>query len=443
VPEHRAAERRALSATAAARSGSSRRHQDEGLSSEQKRTLALLGLPTFALALAITVVSTYLPVLARTIGSSTTVIGLIIASEGLVAMFVPLVVGSWSDRMHTRWGRRLPFLVAGIVPASIALALMGFAGSLPVIAVLVVVFFAAYFVAYEPYRAFYPDLLGDEVAGRSQSTQALWRGSGTLVAIVGGGLLFAAAKALPFLAAAVVSAACGAAFVVLMLRTGLLRRNMREAERPTSGSTRDVARAVLGLINDNPALRPLLIANALWELSLAALKTFVVLYVTRGLGHTTSFAAGVIGGAAVFILLGTIVSGRLADRVGAVRVMRVALWFYGAGLLVPFLLSRWPLVVALATPFVAFGGGALMALPFAVLMPLMPDKGHGAVVGYYSLSRGLGVMAGPVLAGGAISLGGGLLTSTGGYAAMWGVCALAVFASIPILRRVELGEGGP
>jgi len=43
-----------------------------GLRPEEKHTLALLGLPTAALALAITVVTTYLPVAARPhLGSAT------------------------------------------------------------------------------------------------------------------------------------------------------------------------------------------------------------------------------------------------------------------------------------------------------------------------------------------------------------------------------------
>jgi hypothetical protein len=68
------------------------------------------------------------------------------------------------------------------------------------------VFFLAYFVAYEPYRALYPDLVSDEIAGRGQSTQAVWRGAGTGLALVGGGLLYGVGRAAPFLASAVLAA---------------------------------------------------------------------------------------------------------------------------------------------------------------------------------------------------------------------------------------------
>ena len=142
------------------------------LTGSERRRLALLGLPTFALALAITVVSTYLPVVAKSFTNSTIAIGLLIGAEGLLALFLPLIAGTWSDRLRTGIGGRLPFVLAGVPVAAVALALLGFARSLPLAAGAVVVFFAGYFISYEPYRALYPDLLDDEVAGRAQSAQA-------------------------------------------------------------------------------------------------------------------------------------------------------------------------------------------------------------------------------------------------------------------------------
>jgi hypothetical protein len=68
---------------------------------------------------------------------------------------------------------------------------------------------------------------------------------------------------------------------------------------------------------------------------------------------------------------------------------------------------------------------------------MMPDGEHGALTGFYSLSRGIGISLGPLLAGGAIELLRGPLASTSGFAAMWGVCAVAIFLSVPLLGRVR------
>jgi predicted MFS family arabinose efflux permease len=295
----------------------------------------------------------------------------------------------------------------------------------------VAAFFVAYYVAYEPYRALYPDMVDDDIAGRAQSTQALFRGAATCLALVAGGLLMAIATPVPFIAAAVVTALAMAAFAVALLRRGVPDQDHDDPEPP--GET---LRALRDAVADEPALKAFLGANALWELALAAMKTFIVLYITRGLGLSMQEASLAIGAGALVILAASPVSGKLADRLGRARVMKAALWVYGLGLLVP-LVTTTPALVAAAVPFVAFGGGAIMTLPYALLMPLMPEDRHGALSGFYSLSRGVGTALGPLLAGVVITVARGPLQSSQGYAAMWAVCAAAILASIPLLRELR------
>jgi MFS family permease len=116
--------------------------------------------------------------------------------------------------------------------------------------------------------------------------------------------------------------------------------------------------------------------------------------------------------------------------------MQWAACLYGAALAIP-IFTHATLVLAAAAPVIAFGGGLTMTLPYAILMPLMPRAHHGMLTGFYSLSRGLGVMLGPLLAGLAIQLLSGQFTSTRGYGAMWIVTSAAVLASIPVLVRLR------
>jgi MFS family permease len=401
------------------------------LSREQKRTVAVLGVPTFALALAVTVVTTYLPVVAREFVGSTVVIGVIVGLEGVVALWLPLVAGAWSDRLRTPIGGRLPFVLAATPLVAAALAAMAFISSTLVLAATALAFFVGYFIAYEPYRALYPDAVGDEVAGRAQSAQALWRGIGTGVALLGGGLLLSLSKGAPFVAASVVYMVAIAVFVA-----ALWRRGIPDQPDTEDGGAREAARDLRRLIGEHPELRAFLAANALWELSLAALKTFVVLYVTVGLGYSQATAALFVGGVAAVIVVAALAAGTLADRYGALRVLQIALPVHGLGFLVPLLVTA-PAIVAVAIPFIAVGGGVIMALPYAVLMPLMPEDEHGAVTGYYSFSRGLGTWLGPLLAGVAITGLDRVFSSTQGFQAVWGVCAAAILLSLIPLRRLR------
>jgi MFS family permease len=389
--------------------------------------------PTLALALAITMVSTYLSEVARRYTHQTALIGLIIGSEGIMAWWVPLLAGASSDNLRTRIGGRLPFVLAGVAPAAVALALIGFVRSLGVVAAVAAAFFGFYFLAYEPYRAMYPDLVDEqEVAGRAQSTQALARGAGTGLALLGGGLLLTVARPLPFVVAAVVLIGAVSAFVVLLLRHGLPRQRSGSGERPLT-----VARRLPALIRRRRALRAYLFANALWELTLAALKAFIVLYLTLGLRYKLATASLIIGGVALVILIGAGAAGKAGDRFGRLRVIRVALWIYGLGFLVPIFTTSRP-VIGACIPLIAVGGGTVMTLAYALLMPLMPEGEHGTLTGFYSLSRGIGIVVGPILAGVLIAVTAqGPFGATRGFQAMWIVCAAGAFGSIPFVRRLR------
>jgi Na+/melibiose symporter-like transporter len=179
-------------------------------------------------------------------------------------------------------------------------AILGYAGSIVAAAIIVAAFFAAYDIAYEPYRALYPDLIDDDIAGRAQSTQALFRGAATCLALVGGGLLISIGTPVPFFAAAGITAVSMAVFAWALIRRGIPAQQRRTAE-----SVGDAPLSLRDCIAERRELRAFLVANALWELSLAALKTFVVLHITRGLGFSVSESALIIGAGAVVILLAT------------------------------------------------------------------------------------------------------------------------------------------
>ena len=146
------------------------------LKHKEKIDLGLLAMPTFALALAITIVSTQLGEVTRNYTDQTTVIGAIIGGEGVMALWVPLIFGTWSDTLRTRIGGRLPFMLAGGIPAVVVLGLIGFVHGLGLVALVAALFFFFYFIAYEPYRAMYPDMLPSHEVGGVLKAPRRWRG---------------------------------------------------------------------------------------------------------------------------------------------------------------------------------------------------------------------------------------------------------------------------
>ena len=80
----------------------------------RKSQLVLLGLPEFAMYLAVIPVALYIPFFySRDLGLSITEIGLILMVARVSDVFTDPLIGALSDRTKTRWGRRKPWMVAG------------------------------------------------------------------------------------------------------------------------------------------------------------------------------------------------------------------------------------------------------------------------------------------------------------------------------------------
>lgn len=403
------------------------------LSGEERRLVTLLGMPTFGLALSITVIVTYAGLLAHQFTNSTTTIGIIVGSEGLAAFFLPVAAGSWSDATRTRLGGRLPFLLAGTPIMVAALAVMAFATSLWWLTLMILAFFFAYYISYEPYRALYPDLLGNGVMARAQSVQAIWRGLGTALALVGGGLGFALAKWVPFIGSAVLLFTSVVAFAYLLIK----RPGQLQHQRKSTPASKVFAH-IRQLMRERRGLRSFIAANIFIEASLSALKTFIVLFITVGLRRSVAVAALIIGIVALGILVAVPFSGKLADRYGIAKIMATGAAAYGAILLLPMLTTSAAIMLPLL-PVAAFGGAILLTLPYALLVPMMPATEHGLLTGIYSTSRGIGLMLGPLLAGAAVAIAQAvnIWPNAEGYTAMWFVTGTTALISMPLLLRIH------
>lgn len=390
--------------------------------------LVVLGLPTLGLAFAISMITTYGPIVLAHLTSSTAQIGALIGAEGAFALVVPLVSGPVSDRLPGPAVRkRLPFVAAGAPLVAVALVLLPFSPSYLVAGGMVLVFFVGYYLYYPPYRALYADLLPRAFFGRAQASQAVLRGAGLGVALLAGGLLIGVWLPLPF----VIAAAAVALTAAALLMTVRLENDCPNPALPyRPSSVRDL------LLHDR-SMRKFSVANALWEFSFAGLKSFIVLYVVRGLGRSPSIASAVIAVVAVAYVVGAPIAGHLGDRYGITRVLRWAAAVYGAGLVVGVLPHTLvPMLVGL--PFVAIAGAIVMTLPQALAFTLAPPGTEGAAAGLQDFSRGIGVVLGPIAVGAAIELLPNALAATHGYAAMWPVIGIPVLASVLFLRNLDV-----
>ncbi len=392
----------------------------------------ILGLGAFGLAWSITTVAAYLPPVLERFTTSGTLIGLVLALEGVVALTVPLLVGPMSDATQTSLGRRRPFMLLALPPMAAALAVVAFMPSLLAAAAVLVVFFFFYDVYEPPYRGLYPDKLPDSLFGRSQGVQHLYRGTALGGALVGGGFLFALWHPAPFILAAVVTAlACGA--VVVLVREP-------PPPPPEHAHLRAYLAAPWRIVREDRNVRRFLIANTAWEATFAGMRTFVVLYVIEGLDEPLYVSSVILAVVAAGYLAAAALATRFGDRFGIGNVILGASVLYGLGLLVGAFPTAWEWWYLLLVAPVAVAAGTVMTLAWGLLFRIMPETDRGAVTGLATTTRGLGLLIGPLSVGAATDIFRPFLDATDGYAAVWPAVAVPVLAAIPLVTLLAEAE---
>ncbi len=391
-----------------------------------------LGLGAFGLAWSITTVAAYLPPVLDDFTNSNTLIGLVLAAEGLFAVTVPLLVGPMSDATRTSIGRRRPYLLLALVPMAGSLAAIAFMPDLMTTALALCCFFFAYYVYEPPYRGLYPDCLPAGVFGRSQGVQHLYRGLALGGALVGGGFLLAVWEPFPFLlAAGVTLAACGAVVVLV--------HEPQPRGRPYA-RLRTYLAAPWRIVRQDRNVRRFLICNTAWEATFAGMRTFVVLYVIVGLDEPLYVSSVILAVVAAGYVVAAAAAARFGDRWGLGNVILCASIVYGLGLLSGGFAETWHWWLLGVIAVVAVAAGTVMTLAWGLLFKLMPPGDRGAVAGLATTTKGFGLVLGPLAVGAAIDLFDGVLEATDGYAVVWPAVAIPVLAVIPIVTLLAEAE---
>jgi MFS family permease len=345
-----------------------------------------LAVGVVGLAWSLTTVAAYLPPVLHRYTHSRTVIGALLAVEGLVALGVPLIVGPLSDRTETRFGARRPWLLAALLPMVGALAFIAIAGSLAATGAVLALFYVAYYVYETPYRSMYPDRIDTRRLGRAMGAQHLLRGAAIGLALVLGGLLLKVARPLPFALAA-----------GMVLAGGILVVALTE---PEDAETRGDAFAPLRIVREDRDVRLFLLANTAWETTFAGMRTFVVLYVVQGLHQPLYVSSAILGAVAAGYFVAAVAAGRLGDRVGLTKVILVASIVYGLGLVSGGIPKHWHWSFLGLVFLVAIAAGAVMTLAWGLLYTLMGSEDEGAVAGLATMTKGIGIVVGPLVTGG-------------------------------------------
>lgn len=358
------------------------------------------------------------------------------------------LVGAWSDRTRSRFGRRRPFMVAGA--AGVALCFVALFAPPPGLTTAMTCAWvaAAYFMmatAYSlfavPYIALPAELTDcDKLRSDMVSARMVVAMLGVLLGAGGAPLIvasFGGGRGGYAWMAIIVATCCALAMTppIRMLRT-------RDCPSPLAGSPGNLLAALKRAVR-NRSFCWLATSYLLQITATAAVSAAAPYLITRVL-HRGGGDVGLALGATIMMTAFSVpIWSRLGQRFGERPVLAVAAMLYaataaGVGLAAGHEAS-WPIVL-LAFGLVGVPFAGLQVLPFTLLAHTAHAAGHddevsaeGALTGLWTAAEKLGLGLGPAAVGVALSVNGGRTESLPEL--MLAVPAVLMLLSLPLVLR--------
>ncbi len=367
-----------------------------------------------------------LPLFLKTYTNNAIILGLMSSSHSLEGAVIQPVVGTISDRLRHRLGRRRPFLLVFVPLCAIAMALTPPLAVLPApirLAALVTCIFlftVSFNVAFDPYQALMPDITAEEQRGR---VTAVW----TVFGVVGqAGILF-----LPITLDQKFYAVAGLMMVTTLLTAWRVpEKSSLESSLPARNHVAEMREAMAGL----KTLKQARIGLTVFFLSgagVGAVLPFLTLFVQKITGCSDQEAQNMFLILMVSTAVAVIPMGLVADRLGSKPVLLSSLVLIGVACLGGLWVGT---LVQIGTVLViaGIGNAAQSAASYPLMTQLVPKEEVGFYTGLQTMALSI---AQPVTV-----FVTGILINHGSYRVIFAVCATCMAVALALLTRVSRAE---
>jgi MFS family permease len=356
-------------------------------------------------------------------------LAIIVTIGAIAAMLAQPIAGLVSDRTRSRFGRRTPWILGGVLVGGLALVGLATTNSIVAIAIAWTIAQIAYNFAQGPLSAILPDRVPTSVRGVFSALV----GFGSLFGAIGGQVL--GARFLHDLPAGYLTFA-GIAIVVIVLFI-LINPEASSIGEPLAKFS---VATFLQTFWVNPVKNP----DFFWAFT-GRLLLFVgyflvsgyLLYILQdyiGLGIDASAAVGIVGAFTLIgILISTPLGGVISDRIGRRKPVAIlAGAIMAVALLIPLLVPTEIGMFAYALVS-GLGFGAYLSVDQALVSEVLPSKHEFAKdLGVINIAATLPQAIGPALAGGIVLLFHGYvaLFPIGAVVALVGAIAVIPIRSV-------------
>jgi len=374
----------------------------------------LLGLGFFGVSVIWSVYNAFVPIfLADRFLMAAGFIGFFMTLDNIAALFIQPAVGSWSDRIRTRIGRRMPFILIGAPLGAISFILLPGSQSLWLFFLAATCLLLSMAIWRTPVVALMPDITPSKYRSQANGIINFMGGIGAIIGLLGGAALYDMNPSYPFWLGA------GLVAISSILVLIFIKEPKKFDESPEE--TPSLIESIKFILKDadRSALR-MLLAIFFWFVAYNGIEAFFTLFAKNHLGLPESDGARLLGQLSLLFVLFSLPSGYIGAAIGRRKTIMIGIILMALCIAAMFILPADMLTILLASlpvlgniPVV---GAILMVagISWALIninsLPMVVDMTDasriGTYTGLYYMFSTLAAITGPIVYGFIIQAGG-------------------------------------
>ncbi len=421
----------------------------------------LIGFGFMSVQIAWIIYNSYVPIILKenpTIANlawASTAVGIIMVIDNIFGVVFQPMFGRISDGVHTKFGKRTPFLMVGIPTCALFFIFIPRIQILGILMLDIIVFNFIMSTWRSPVVAMMPDFVPSELRGEGNAVINIMGGVGVVLGTVSGkiitfimpeGTAESVIRNNVFIFGAVVMVICLIVVVFLVRepdnRIPKSEIIIRENEKNKADSkSKDKSKGIKSLSgSEKKSLIFMLIALFFNSNATDSIQTYFTTFAKYELGFKESDASLIITLFAAATVVGAIPAGKLGQKFGRKKTIMSG-WIGVLTLFLLYALTKWQPLLYVAIVF----GGVLIAFVTINTLPLVLEIGGidrvGTFTGYYYTATFSASIVGPVLVGSMFDLTKHFSESGDvNYWSLFFYCPICFALALLCMSQVKHGE---
>jgi MFS family permease len=357
-----------------------------------------------------------MPLYLKNFTESKFLISLVLSFAGAASCIVPPVAGYLSDRNSSRFGRRKPFVVAGVSGALICLLVFPHLQTFASVTLLSAVLYLTIAVAETPLFSLLPDITPVDQRSTVSGVVHLIGTVGLILFFVIGWRFWDVHTTAVFRMTGIVT------FGAMMTVVVAIKEPARVEALPQRSFK--VFSYLTGIVRETQAMK-YFSAQFFWWLGFYMVSAFITLFAVEELGASEGNSMFVPMALTIVSALSMYPLGVLGDRVGRKKLLSFMIAFWGIiGLFIGFSRTLPQAIIAVGLTGIPFA--TVLGVGYAYMLDLIPRERTAEFVGFSIFSISAPMVVGTILAG--------KLVDEFGYRSLFPIASVMMFIGLIILQ---------